>query len=166
MNEFYKAFTYVNENFYKPNNLKVNNIQEENQNEKYGAGIFRINSKTVRFRVARITPKKKGQFIACWEKGGDNKNQAYSYENATELLVINTFGNHNNFGQFIFPKEILLKYNILKTDTSKGKMAIRVYPSWDILTSKQAIATQRWQLPYFINLNHSSSVQQLAKYFE
>ncbi|RCW39871.1 MepB family protein, partial [Paenibacillus prosopidis] len=56
-----------------------------------------------------------------------------------------------------FPKDILLKHNILKTDTSKGKMAIRVYPSWDTLTSKQAIATQDWQLPYFINLNNANS---------
>ncbi|WP_249222424.1 MepB family protein [Planococcus alpniumensis] len=26
-------------------------------------------------------------------------------------------------------------------------MAIRVYPSWDIPTSKQAVKTQEWQLP-------------------
>ncbi|MHA0858080.1 MepB family protein [Paenibacillus sp. CMAA1364] len=166
MNEFYKALTYVNENFYKPSNLKIENIQEEIQNEKYGAGIFRINSKTVRFRVARITPKKKGQFIACWEKDSDNNNQAYSYENTTDLLVVNTFGSNHDVGQFIFPKEILLKHNILKTDTSKGKMALRVYPSWDTLSSKQAIATQSWQSPYFINLNHPSSLQEFDKYFQ
>lgn len=166
MDDFYEVLTYVNDNFYKPNNLMIKDIQEEIQNKKYGSGIFRINSKTVRFRVARKTPKKIGQFVVCWEKGSDNKNQAYSYENATDLLVINTFGSNHKFGQFIFSKDILLKHNILKTETSNGKMAIRVYPSWDILTSKQAIATQRWQLPYFINLNHTSSLQELGKYFE
>lgn len=30
-------------------------------------------------------------------------------------------------------------------------MAIRVYPSWDNPTSKQAIATQKWQSEYFMN---------------
>ncbi len=124
-----------------------------------------MNSKTVRFRVARKTPKKIGQFVVCWEKGSDNKNQAYSYEDATDLLVINTFGSHNKFGQFIFPKDILLEHNILRTDTSNGKMAIRVYPSWDTPTSKHAIATQRWQLPYFINMDHASSLQEFGKYF-
>jgi hypothetical protein len=165
MNEFFKALTYVNENFYESNHLTIKTIQEEAQNSEYGAGIFQLNSKSVRFRVAKVTPNKKGQFVAFWEKDRDNKNQAFSYANATDLLVINTFASNNHFGQFIFPKDILLKHNILKTDTTKGKMAIRVYPSWDTLTSKQAIATQEWQLPYFINLNNANSfpIQELLK---
>lgn len=32
-------------------------------------------------------------------------------------------------------------------------MAIRVYPSWDKPTSKQAIDTQKWQLPYFVDMS-------------
>lgn len=39
-------------------------------------------------------------------------------------------------------------------------MAIRVYPSWDRPTSKQAMETQQWQLPYFINM---SSPNKLTK---
>lgn len=155
---FLKALTYVNENVYKPNDLTIKNIQEAAQNSEYGAGIFRLNSKSIRFRVAKVTPNKKGQFVAIWEKDKDNKNQAFSNTNATDLLVINTFASNNRFGQFIFPKEILLKHNILKTVSSKGKMAIRVYPSWDILDSKQAIATQAWQLPYFIDLRNANSL--------
>lgn len=31
-------------------------------------------------------------------------------------------------------------------------MAIKVYPSWDVLTSKQALNTQKWQLPYFVDM--------------
>ncbi|WP_314590454.1 MepB family protein [Paenibacillus terrigena] len=160
MNNFYRALTYVNEFFYEPNHLKINSIREETQNSEYGAGIFQLNSKSVRFRVAKITPTKIGQFVAFWEKDFDNKNQAFSYENATDLLVINTFTSNNQyFGQFVFPKELLVKQNILKTATAKGKMAIRVYPSWDTPTSKQAIATQKWQLPYFITVNNNDSLQ-------
>jgi hypothetical protein len=160
MNKLYKALTYVNEILYEPNHLTIKTIQEETQNSDYGAGIFQLNSKSVRFRVAKITPTKIGQFVAFWEKDLDNKNQAFLYENATDLLVINTFTNNNHyFGQFVFPKEVLVKQNILKTATSKGKMAIRVYPSWDTPTSKQAIATQKWQLPYFVVVNNKSSLQ-------
>lgn len=160
MNTFYKALTYVNEIFYEPNHLTIKAIREETQNPDYGAGIFQLNSKSVRFRVAKITPTKIGQFVAFWEKDLDNKNQAFSYENATDLLVINTFTNNNHyFGQFVFPKEVLVKQNILKTATAKGKMAIRVYPSWDTPTSKQAIATQKWQLPYFVVVNNKNSLQ-------
>ncbi len=117
-------------------------------------GFFQLGSKSVRFRVAKITPNKIGQFVAFWEKDENNKNQAFSYTDAPDLLVINTFTDNNDFGQFIFPKEILRKQNILKTETSKGKMAIRVYPDWETPTSKQAIATQTWQLPYFVNMKN------------
>lgn len=159
MDDFHEALTYVNEKFYKPNHLMIEDIQAESQNAKYGAGRFRIRSTTVRFRVAKQTPKKIGQFVVCWEKGSDNKNQAYSYEKAADLLVINTFGSHDEFGQFIFPKDLLFKQHILKTESSHGKMALRVYPIWDTPTRKQAIDTQKWQLPYFVQLNQGSSSQ-------
>jgi len=152
MNEFCKALAYVNEHVYAPNDLTISAIKEEPQNSSYGAGVFQLNSKSVRFRVAKATPNKLGQFVSFWEKDEESKNQAFSYEKAMDLLVINTFTEHY-FGQFIFPKDILLKHNILKTTATKGKMAIRVYPSWEIPTSKQAIITQKWQLPYFFSGN-------------
>ncbi|QHM16586.1 hypothetical protein C7M30_00205 [Bacillus subtilis] len=167
MNEFYKALTYVNKIIYEPNHLTINAIQEETQNSDYGAGMFQLNSKSVRFRVAKITPNKIGQFVAFWEKDGDDKNQAFSYEKATDLLVINTFASNINFGQFVFPKEVLVKQNILKTSDTKGKMAIRVYPRWENPTSKQAIKTQNWQLEYFIEISNKNSypVQELLKLY-
>ncbi|USL41030.1 MepB family protein [Priestia megaterium] len=157
MNEFYNALTYVNENFYEPNHFAIKAIQEEAQNSDYGAGIFQLNSKSVRFRVAKNTPNKVGQFVSFWEKDENHKNQAFSYGKATDLLVINTFTSKKRFGQFVFPKEVLLKQKILKTATTKGKMAIRVYPIWDKPTSKQAIETQKWQLEYFVEMNNINS---------
>ncbi|MCY8544465.1 MepB family protein [Bacillus vallismortis] len=167
MNEFYKALTYVNKLFYEPNHFTINAIREEAQNSDYGAGIFQLHSKSIRFRVANITPNKIGQFVAFWEKDGNDKNQAFPYEKATDLLVINTFTNHNKFGQFVFPKEVLVKQNILKTATTKGKMGIRVYPRWETPTSKQAIETQKWQLAYFVEVNNTNrfSVRELLKLY-
>ncbi len=77
--------------------------------------------------MAKITPTKVGQFVSFWEKDEANKNQAFSYDNATDLLVINTFNNSGDFGQFVFPKEVLLKQKILKNVNSKGKMAITIF---------------------------------------
>ncbi|MDG5471272.1 MepB family protein [Jeotgalibacillus sp. ET6] len=167
MNEFYKALTYVNKNYYEPNHFIIKASQEEAQNSDYGAGIFQLNSKSVRFRVAKITPNKIGQFVAFWEKDRNQKNQAFSYEEATDLMVINTFTKENHLGQFVFPKQVLLKQNILKTATAKGKMAIRVYPGWEKPTSKQAIKTQKWQLEYFVDLSlsHHSPIQELLKLY-
>jgi hypothetical protein len=167
VNEFYEALIYVNKKYYEPNHFIIKAIREEAQNSDYGAGTFHLNSKSVRFRVGKKTPTKIGQFVAFWAKDSNHKNQAFSYEQSTDLMVINTFTSKNNFGQFVFPKDVLVKQNILKTATTKGKMAIRVYPIWEKPTSKQAIETQKWQLEYFVELsdpNHLPTEQFLRLY--
>jgi hypothetical protein len=158
VNNFIKALNHVNKLVYEPNQLTLTSIQEEKQNSNYGAGTFQLASCSVRFRVAKKTPNKVGQFVAFWEKDENDNNQPYTYEKAPDLLVINTFLSNDEMGQFIFPKDILAKQNILKTSATKGKMAIRVYPSWDTPTSKQAIKTQKWQLPYFVDLSDTNKL--------
>ncbi|MGM5474387.1 MepB family protein [Bacillus pumilus] len=64
MNEFYNALMYVNKMFYEPNRMSLKAVREEVQNSEYGAGVFQLNSKSIRFRVAKITPTKIGQFVA------------------------------------------------------------------------------------------------------
>lgn len=158
MKDFYTVLNYINKNIYETIDLIIESVKEEKQNSKYGAGTFAISSKTVRFRVANTTPTKVGQFVAFWEKDENNKNQPYLYEEAPDLLVITTFKSENEFGQFIFPKEVLLKQNILRSISTKGKMAIRVYPNWDSPSSKQAIKTQQWQLPYFVDMRNPNKL--------
>ena len=167
MNDFHQALTYVNKMLYEPSGLVLSSIQEEKQNAIYGAGTFRLSSRSIRFRVAQTTPTKVGQFVTIWEKDENNKNQPYSYEHSPEFLVITTFKNNQHFGQFIFPKDILLEKNILSSKSKKGKMAIRVYPSWDKPKSKQAMKTQEWQLAYFIDIDEHQSLQtdKIKKYY-
>ncbi|MBD7908507.1 MepB family protein [Sporosarcina gallistercoris] len=155
MNDFQTFLAYVNKHVYQPNHFTINDVQEERQNSEYGAGTFQLGAKSVRFRVAKITPAKKGQFVALWEKDEFNRNQPFPYDTSPDLVVINTFTEHH-FGQFIFPKTILASRNILTTTSTNGKMAFRVYPSWDKPTSPQAIATQKWQLDYFVDLSDAS----------
>ena len=66
MNKFHIALNYVNKILYEPNQLTVQSIKEEKQNSKYGAGTFQLSFKTVRFRVAKKTPTKVGQFVVFW----------------------------------------------------------------------------------------------------
>lgn len=44
----------------------------------------------------------------------------------------------------------------LKTDEQNGKMGIRVYPRWDTPVNNQALATQKWQLSYFIDISDNN----------
>lgn len=158
MNDFHTVLNLVNKMIYEPNNLSLKSVREEKQNVKYGAGTYQLASRSVRFRVANRTPAKVGQFVAIWEKDENNQNQPFTYEEAPDLLVITTFKNESEFGQFIFPKEILFKQDILRSHSTSGKMAMRVYSSWDLPTSKQAIKTQAWQLPYFVDLSNPSKL--------
>lgn len=114
------------------------------KNSNYSAGTFQLSSRTI-------------QFIAFLEKDENNKNQPFPYEAAPDLLV-NTTSMKNNFGQFIFPKEILIKYNVFKSSSTKGEMAMRVYLSWDHPTSKQAIRTRKWQLLYLVDLSNMNKL--------
>ena len=73
----------------------------------------------------------------------------------TYLLVSTRKDNH--FGLFIFPKSILITKEIV-SDKKEGKRAIRVYPPWDITTSKQAQKTQKWQLDYFLEITKDQTI--------
>ncbi|PDX97106.1 mep operon protein MepB [Bacillus pseudomycoides] len=141
MNNFNNTIRNLDNIVYKPNNLMITNLKEEKQNSEYARGIFQLNNKTIRFRVSKITPNKIGQFVSFWEKNENMQNQAFSYDSAPDLLVI-TCIDENKLGQFIFPKEILLKEKILKTQSQKGKMAMRIYPIWDNPVSDQAKKSQ------------------------
>ncbi|EOO77737.1 MepB family protein [Bacillus nitratireducens] len=156
MADFSNIVEKLDKMIYKPNNLFITNQKEEKQNSEYAGGIFQLNNRSIRFRVSKITPNKIGQFVSFWEKDASMRNQAFSYDSAPNLLVITCIAD-NKLGQFIFPKEILLKEKILKTQNQKGKMAMRVYPIWDKPVSNQAKKSQRWQLQYFVDLSDSKN---------
>ncbi|MCU5111943.1 MepB family protein [Bacillus wiedmannii] len=157
MNNFNDTIRNLNNLVYKPNNLMITNLIEEKQNAEYVGCLFHLNKKTIRFRVSKITPNKIGQFVSFWEKDANMQNQAFSYDAAPDLLVIACI-NDNKLGQFIFPKEILLKEKILKTQSQKGKMAMRIYPLWDTPVSNQAKKSQMWQLQYFVDLSDPNNL--------
>ncbi|PEK62997.1 mep operon protein MepB [Bacillus wiedmannii] len=157
LNSYNNTIQNLNNIIYKPNNLLIANLKEEKQNAEYAGYLFHLNHNSIRFRVSKITPNKIGQFVSFWEKDDNMQNQAFSYEAAPDLLVI-TCIDDNKLGQFIFPKEILLKEKILKTQSQKGKMAMRVYPIWDTPVSNQAKKSQMWQLQYFVDISDHNNL--------
>ncbi len=152
LNNFNDTIRDLNNIVYKPNNLMITNLKEEKQNAEYAGCLFHLNKKTIRFRKSKVTPNKIGQFVSFWEKDENMRNRAFSYEAAPDLLVITCIAD-NKLGQFIFPKEILLKEKILRTQSQTGKMAMRIYPVWDTTVSNQAKRSQTWQLHYFVDLS-------------
>ena len=144
-----QTIEWLKEKLYTPLGLKVEDLIEEKQNHKYKGYQFRINERIVRFRVAHLTPKKMGQFVAFWEKDSSGVNQPYFEDTASELLIITCFHTEEVWGQFVFPKKILKEKGVLRSNSADGKMAMRLYPSWDHPTSRVARESQAWQLDYF-----------------
>ncbi|HJD63798.1 MAG TPA: MepB family protein [Rickettsia endosymbiont of Sericostoma sp.] len=136
---------------YNPCQFRCSEPVIEKESAEYGAYIFKLNSMNVRFRVAKITPTKIGQFVTLWKRMGNGPIQPYDTADSIDLFIVTT-RKGDNFGQFIFPQSVLYKYDIVSHNNQGGKRAIRVYPPWDIVINKQAKKTQAWQLEYFLEI--------------
>jgi hypothetical protein len=126
----------------------------EAESSEYGACTFGLNNLNILFRTAKITPTKTGQFVTLWKRINQGPIQPFDSIDPINLFIVST-QKDNNFGLFIFPKSILITKEIV-SDKKEGKRAIRVYPSWDITTSKQAQKTQKWQLDYFLEIQENN----------
>lgn len=146
--------------YFNPTTLVIDNIELENHNIDYYGASFTINNHTVRFRKAKVTPNKIGQFVVAWEKDDKKQNKAYNYQFSPDFLFIYTEMG-NNKGAFVFPKDVLLENKILSSASQKGKMGFRVYPQWDKVDSPQAMKTKEWQSSYFIDLSKESIHERL-----
>jgi len=128
----------------------LKNLNYELQNADYEGCTFQIGETMFRSRLAKLTPKKKGYFVAFWEKDANNQNIAFQFNNSPDKLII-VIDDDQQKGQFIIPKDELRKRHVL-TDTNKvGKMAMRVYPSWIKDLNSSAQKTQAWQCQYFVD---------------
>lgn len=125
--------------------------QKEKESAEYGACVFTLNSQSVLFRTAKITPTKTGQFVTLWKRIEKGPIQPFDDTDPIDLVIINT-RKDDRLGQFIFPKSVLCEQGIISTSRKEGKRAIRVYPPWDLATNKQAQKTQKWQLEYFLEI--------------
>lgn len=121
----------------------------------YGACSFELNSKLIQYRVANITPKKIGHFVAIWKRNNKGITTPFDVLDSLDFMIISV-RDSENFGQFIFPKSVLISHGIISQNEKGGKRGIRVYAPWDKPENKQAIKTQAWQINYFVEMNEDS----------
>lgn len=92
------------------------------------------------------------------------KNIPFNWEDSKDNLVINVIDGAYK-GQFIFPKQILLEHGVITSAKYKGKMAMRVYPNWESNLNKNALKTQKWQTPYFLDLSTIFNEKDICTYY-
>ncbi|MFJ9822604.1 MepB family protein [Streptomyces sp. NPDC101151] len=124
----------------------------ESESAEYAAHAFTLDGLSIRFRVARTTPTKVGQFVTVWKRSLGGPIQPFDATDPVDLFVISSRG-HHHFGQFVFPMEALRRHGVVSVNGNGGKRAFRVYPPWVTTTNRQASSTQAWQLDHFLNLD-------------
>lgn len=129
--------------------IEIKSVSLEKESALYNACQLVLNNRKVLFRTAKITPTKTGQFVTLWKRIPNTSIAPFEINDDFELVIIQT-KTETQLGYFIFQKNLLIEKGIFSTDSKEGKRALRVYPSWDQTTSKQAQKTQQWQLDYFM----------------
>lgn len=123
----------------------------EAESAGYAAHGFTLDGLAVRFRAAKTTPTKAGQFVTVWKRSPAGPIQPFDAADPVDLFVISTRDDHN-FGQFVFPMDALRRHGVVSAIGSGGKRAFRVYPPWVTPANRQAGSAQAWQLDFFLHL--------------
>lgn len=139
----------INEIVFSKKGFEMSELIPEKESAEYAAFNFKLNQLSIKYRIAKTTPTKSGQFVTLWKRSAQGPIQPFDVSDEIDLFIISS-RNESHFGQFIFPKSILHKKGVISDDSKEGKRAIRVYPPWDKPTSKQAKKTQEWQSDYFL----------------
>lgn len=144
---------------YDPVGFACSRPVPEAESAAYGACAFTLDGASVRFRVARTTPTKVGQFVTVWRRSASGPIQPFDADDPVDLFVIST-REGQRLGQFVFTRDVLRERGVVATDGVGGKRAFRVYPPWVTTTSRQARATQAWQSRHFLPLPAREPVDQ------
>ena len=155
--EKFKDFNLAHTLVYKPCGLECSQPSAESESAAYGACTFVLNNFLIRFRVAKITPKKDGQFVTLWKRIGKSPIQPFDCADADDFFVVSVRQDYF-LGQFVFPKSVFSEKGIVSKNGQGGKLAIRVYPPWDNPLSKEAQKTQKWQMEYFLTIDQSQPI--------
>lgn len=154
INSLHHDLQTIKSTIYDKYGLEVTHLKVQEESKEYAACSFKLNNKTIEHRLAKITPTKTGQFVTIWKRNADGITEPFNAVDDIDYLFIST-RKDDNLGQFIFPKSVLIDKGIFTLKEKDGKRGIRVYPPWDVATSKQAITTQNWQVKYFLTVSNN-----------
>lgn len=136
---------------YDPCGFACSRPVPEPESAEYAAHAFTLDGLSVRFRVAKTTPTKVGQFVTVWQRSEEGPIRPFDAADGIDLVVVSSRdGGH--FGQFVFPREVLCERGVMSRNGSGGKRGFRVYPPWVTTPNRQAGGAQAWQVRHFLPL--------------
>jgi len=160
-----KNLNQIKAQVYNKCELEITEFEPEPESKEYDACRFKLSGLNVISRTAKVTPKKVGQFVTFWKRNGKGPIEPFNGTDPIDFFIVNV-RSENRFGQFVFPKSVLVKKGITSTENKEGKRAFRVYSNWDIPKNKQAQQTQKWQLNYFYEINESADFKKVIELYK
>lgn len=149
---------------YEPAGLNIHNLTQDAEGREYAAATFTINETRIIFRRGKVTPKKVGFFVTLWKREAGESIEPYSTNDPFDCVVISVRSGER-LGQFIFPMSVLSDKEIISSDAGEGKLALRVYASWDTPENEMAQTTQAWQSRYFFETVPGQNLERIKKLF-
>ncbi|MFE2143072.1 MepB family protein [Streptomyces sp. NPDC059456] len=139
------------ERVYDPCGFTCSQPVAEAEGAEYAACAFTLDGRSVRFRAAKTTPTKAGQFVTVWQRSPEGPIRPFDTADPVDLFVI---GSHDDdgFGQFVFPVDALVRHGVVSDGGAGGKRGFRVYPPWVSTANRQADRAQAWQVEHFLHL--------------
>ena len=150
---------------YETCGLKMSNFLMETESKEYDACRFELSGRKIISRNSKITPKKVGQFVTFWKRNINGIIEPLEETDGFDFFTVNV-RTEKEYGQFVFPKSVLISKGIISTAKKGGKRAFRVYPGWDVATNNQAVKTQKWQLDYFYEIYDSTDFKKVANLYK
>ncbi|MFT3920249.1 MepB family protein [Cloacibacterium sp.] len=147
----------IENSIFKTNHQQIKNLIKDSECEEYLGFNFQLEKLNIKFRKAKITPKKVGLFVTLWKRNTENETEPFNENDNFDFYII-VSEQKEKFGFFLFPKKILCEKQIITTKNKEGKRGFRVYPSWTQTENKQAEKTQSWQIEYFIELTNLENI--------
>lgn len=149
----YSDLLLIKEQVYDKNGLLLTDFTLDKESEEYSGCGFKLNDHNIKFRKAKITPTKTGQFVTLWKRSSAGITAPYDHTDQIDFVII-AVRKDGKLGQFVFPKAVLIEKSIMTSGAKEGKRGFRVYPPWDVTDNKQASKTQGWQLGYFVGFEN------------
>lgn len=147
----------IERSFSQLTNKKITAFVTDPECSEYSGCSFKLDDLKIKYRQAKVTPKKVGLFVTLWKRNTENKTEPFNVNDPFDFYIIAT--NQEDYtGFFIFPKDVLSEKGILLNSKKEGKRGFRVYPDWTKTTNNQAIKTKAWQTNYFINCSQNNHI--------
>ncbi|MFJ2936691.1 MepB family protein [Streptomyces sp. NPDC087219] len=150
---------------FEPCGLACSQTVPEPESADYAAHALTVGGRSVRFRVARTTPTKVGQFVTVWKRTPAGPIAPFDTADGIDLVVVSCRDDQEagRFGQFVFPVGALRRHGVVSENGAGGKRGFRVYPPWVTTTNSQAARTQTWQRDHFLYVPEDGTPLDLAR---